>query len=64
MWDTRPVEVVLQLPDELADDVEEIQRRDPDFLNRVVRYGLTRRAIYQALSRSQAGGNGELGELA
>lgn len=64
MWDTRPVEVVLQLPEDLADDVEEIQRRDPDFLNKVIRYGLTRRAMFQALSRSMERTGSGLRELA
>jgi hypothetical protein len=64
MWDTRPVEVVLQLPEDLADDVEEIQRRDPDFLNKVIRYGLTRRAMFQVLSRSLQERNGGTRELA
>lgn len=54
MWDTRPVEVVVHLPEDLADDVEEVQRRDPDFLKKVIRYGLTRRAMFRELSRSLA----------
>jgi hypothetical protein len=52
MPDTRPVELVLQLPSELADSVEEVRRRDPEYLSRVIRYGLVRRAIYRELSRS------------
>lgn len=54
MWDTRPVEVVVHLPEDLADDVEEVQKRDPDFLKRVIRYGLTRRAMFRELSHSFA----------
>lgn len=52
MWDTRPVEVVLELPEELAEDVEEAQKRDPQFLNKVIRYALTRRAMFEQLNRS------------
>lgn len=52
MWDTRPVEVVLHLPEDLAEDVEEVQRNDPDFLNKLIQYGLTRRAMFQELRRS------------
>lgn len=52
MTETRPVELVLQLPAELADSVEEVRRRDPEYLSRVIRYGLVRRAIYRELSRS------------
>lgn len=51
MWDTRPVEVVLHLPEGLADDVEHVQRSDPDFLRQVIRYGLARRAMFEELSR-------------
>lgn len=49
MWDTRPVEIVLQLPEDLAEDVEEAQQHDPDFLKKVIRYGLTRRAMFEEL---------------
>ncbi|MEN8145434.1 MAG: hypothetical protein ABFS14_10840 [Gemmatimonadota bacterium] len=52
MWDTRAVELVLQLPTELADSVEAVKEDDPDFLSRVIRYGLARRAVYQNLSSS------------
>jgi len=49
MWDTRPVELVLHLPEDLAEDVEEAQQHDPEFLKRVIRYGLTRRAMFEEL---------------
>ena len=49
MWDTRPVELVLHLPEHLAEDVEEAQQSDPEFLKRVIRYGLTRRAMFEEL---------------
>lgn len=52
MWDTRPVEVVLELPENLAEDVEEAQKSDPQFLNKVIRYGLTRRAMFEEMSRA------------
>lgn len=64
MSETRPVEMVLNLPEELADDVEEIQRRDPEFLHKVIRYGLTRRAIFQELQRSLDERGAGLRELA
>lgn len=55
MWDTRPVEVVLELPEDLAEDVEQAQKSDPKFLSKVIRYGLTRRAMFEELSRSLDG---------
>lgn len=53
MWDTGPVEVVVQLPEALAEDVEEVQEKDPEFLNKVIRYGLARRAMFQELDRKR-----------
>lgn len=51
MRDTRPVEFVLELPEDLAEDVEEAQKRDPKFLSKVIRYGLTRKAMFEELNR-------------
>lgn len=55
MSDTRPVELVLRLPNELADSVEEVRERDPEYLSRVIRYGLVRRAVYRELQHSTDG---------
>jgi hypothetical protein len=49
MWETRSVELTVRLPRELAAEAEEVQRTDPEFLSRVVLYGLTRRSIYRHL---------------
>lgn len=49
MWETRSVQLQVRLPHEIADQAEEVQREDPDFLSRVVLYGLTRRSIYRHL---------------
>lgn len=57
MWDTRPIEVELHLPEDLAEDVEELQETDPEFLTRVIRYGLTRRAMFEELSRGMSRGS-------
>lgn len=51
MWETRQVELVLDLPADLADDVEQVRRDDPELLQRIIRYGLTRRAVYRELDR-------------
>lgn len=59
MWesrDTRSVELVLNLPRDLANDVEAVQERDPEFLHRVIRYGITRRAVYEELNQKLTGG--------
>ncbi|MDX1632870.1 MAG: hypothetical protein R3234_13450 [Thermoanaerobaculia bacterium] len=39
----------VRLPKAIAEQAEEVQRTDPDFLSRVVLYGLTRRSIYRHL---------------
>ncbi len=51
MWDTRSVEFSMDLPVALADTVEEVRRHDPEYLRRVIRYGMARREVYRALSR-------------
>jgi len=52
MWETRSVQLNVQLPRDIAAQAEEVQEQDPEFLSRVVLYGLTRLSVYQHL-RSQ-----------
>jgi len=54
-FETRPVEVVVNLPKDLAADVEDVRRTDPDFLGRVIQYALARRIIFEELSTSGSG---------
>lgn len=49
MWETRSVQLSVRLPRDIADQAEEVQEQDPEFLSRVVLYGLTRRSIYRHL---------------
>ena len=49
MWETCSVQVTVRLPRDIALQVEEVQRTDPEFLSRVMLYGLTRRSIYRHL---------------
>ena len=49
MWETRTVQITVRLPRDIAAQAEEVQRTDPEFLSRVVLYGLTRRSIYRHL---------------
>lgn len=56
MWETREVTIKIMLPNDIADQAEEVQKTDPEFLARVVLYGITRRSIYHQLrDRSQDG---------
>ena len=49
MRETRSVQITIQLPHDIAEQAEEAQRTDPEFLSRVMLYGLTRRSIYRHL---------------
>lgn len=53
MWETRSVQLSVRLPRDIAAQAEEVQQSDPDFLSRVVLYGLTRRSIYRHLRDSE-----------
>ncbi len=54
MWDTCAVELRVRLPKTVAAEVEEVQRRDPEMLSKIVLYALTRRTIYDhLLARSE-----------
>jgi len=57
MWETCSVQLNVRLPREIAAQAEEVQKSDPEFLSRVVLYGLTRRSIYRHLrERSESSG--------
>ena len=43
------MQISVRLPHDIAEEAEEVQRVDPEFLSRVVLYGLTRRSIYHQL---------------
>ncbi len=49
MSDWRPVSLVVTLPAELADEVEYVQRTNPELLERVLTYGMIRRAVFDHL---------------
>jgi hypothetical protein len=49
MWETRSVQLNVRLPRDIALQAEEVQESDPEFLSRIVLYGLTRRSIYRHL---------------
>lgn len=50
MEDTRSV--VLTLPSEMAHRVEEVQQRNPEALERVLRYGLLRQSVFEILAHA------------
>ena len=55
MWTTRSVQINVRLPHDVAAEAEQVQEVDPDFLSRIVLYGLTRRSIYRRLREAEEG---------
>ena len=49
MAESRSVNLVVSLPADLADEVEQICRTDPEFIEKVLAYGLVRRAVFARL---------------
>lgn len=49
------VNVAVDLPKELVADVEDLCRRDPEFLGKAIRYVLARRTIFEVLHSSAPG---------
>ena len=48
--ETCAVSLSVELPRALAMELEEVQRREPEVLQRILMYGMTRRAIYESLA--------------
>lgn len=63
MWETRSVQINVRLPRDIAAQAEEVQRTDPEFLSRVVLYGLTRRSIYRHLRDREEDQSIQTGDL-
>ena len=64
MWETCSVQLNVRLPRDIAAQAEEVQKTDPDFLSRVVLYGLTRRSIYRHLREQSEGQDDQPGSEA
>jgi hypothetical protein len=54
MWETCSVDLKVHLPRDIAAQAEEVQKSDPDFLSRIVLYGLTRRSIFRHLQEDRS----------
>ncbi len=64
MWETRSVQLSVRLPRDIAAHAEEVQLADPEFLSRVVLYGLTRRSIYRHLRQNDDSDSGDAAQEA
>lgn len=54
MAESRSVNLVVTLPADLADEVERVQQTDPEFIERLLAYGLVRRAVFARLQSASA----------
>lgn len=61
-WETCSVQLNVRLPRELAARAEKVQETDPEFLSRIVLYGLTRQSIYEQLQEQRPGTEGTSGD--
>lgn len=50
MWETCAVDLQVRLPEPVAAEVEEVQRRDPEMLSRLLFYAVTRRTVFEHLA--------------
>jgi hypothetical protein len=50
MTETRPVRLVVDLPESMADDLEDMSDKDPEYLGRAIQYALARRIIFEELT--------------
>ena len=48
--ETRPVNVTVDLPEEMVEDIERVHQKDPDFFGRAIQYALARRIIFEELT--------------
>lgn len=51
--ETCAVKLSLQLPAAVAAEVEEVQRRDPEMLTRILTYGMLRRMMFDQLNTQE-----------
>jgi hypothetical protein len=56
MGETCAVDLRVRLPKSVAAEVEEVQRRDPELMSRIVLYAVTRRTIFDHLATRTAFG--------
>jgi hypothetical protein len=57
MWEKCAVDLRVNLPRSVAEDVAEVQKRDPELMSRLVMYAFTRRTIFDHLAlRTSWGG--------
>lgn len=56
MWDTRSVQLTVTLPADVADDVEEVRRSNPEFFGKAIQYAIARRVVFDELNSALSPG--------
>lgn len=59
MTDTCAVDLRVRLPQRVADELERVRANDPEILDRIVAYGVTRRVIFDHLMGRDGDPRGE-----
>src|SRR5687767_15764136 len=54
MWETCAIDLHVSLPKGVAEEVADVQKRDPDMLSRILMYAVTRRTIFDHLATRTA----------
>ena len=49
MWENRTVEISVSPPRDIATQVDEVAKSDPELLAKVLTYGMMRRSVYRHL---------------
>jgi hypothetical protein len=62
MWESCAVELRVRLPKPVADEVEKVQRSDPEMLSRMLTYAVARKSIFDHLSTRREDSAVEPGE--
>ena len=57
--DACAIELRVMLPPTVAAEVEEMSRREPEVLSRILTYGVVRRLMFDRLKAREAEGGGE-----
>ena len=50
MWDTCAIDLKVQLPKSVAEQVQDVQEKEPELLSRMLMYAMARRTIFDRLS--------------
>ena len=50
MWDTCAIDLKVELPRSVAEQVQDVQEKEPELLSRMLMYAMARRTIFDRLA--------------